>query len=72
LMAPGPPCFFITTPADHTIKCSQWKRVKTGKAVPVTGRGGPQGCETSRFPYFLDNWLTDGKVISLTRRPADL
>jgi hypothetical protein len=30
------------------------------KAIPVTGRGGPQGCEMSRIPYFLDNRLTDG------------
>jgi hypothetical protein len=40
-----------------------------GKAIPVTGREGPQGCETSRLPHFLDNRLTDGgKVVSLTRR----
>jgi hypothetical protein len=37
---------------------SQGKR----KAIPVTGRGGPQGCAASR--------LTDGsKVVSLTRPP---
>jgi hypothetical protein len=30
-----------------------------GKAIHVTGRVGPQGCETSRLSYFLDNWLTD-------------
>jgi hypothetical protein len=36
------------------------------KAILVTGRGGPQGCETSWFPYFLDNRLTDGgEVVSL-------
>jgi hypothetical protein len=23
-----------------------------GKAIPVTGRGGPQGCETSRLHFF--------------------
>jgi hypothetical protein len=40
------------------------------KAVPVTGRGGPQSCEASRIPHFLDNRLTDdGEVVSLTRRP---
>jgi hypothetical protein len=40
------------------------------KAIPVTGRGGPQGCETSRIPHFLDNRLTDGgEVLSLTCRP---
>jgi hypothetical protein len=38
-----------------------------GRAIPVTGRGGPYGCETSTFPYFLDNRLTDGgEVVSLT------
>jgi hypothetical protein len=43
---------------------------KGGKAVPVTGRGGPKGCETSRLPYFQNNRLTDGgEVVSLTRRP---
>jgi hypothetical protein len=26
---------------------------KKGKAIPKTGRGGPQGCETSRPPHFL-------------------
>jgi hypothetical protein len=43
---------------------------RKGKAVPVTGRGGPQGCETSRLPHFLDKQLTvGGAVVSLTRRP---
>jgi hypothetical protein len=23
-----------------------------GKAIPVTGRGGPESCETSRLPQF--------------------
>jgi hypothetical protein len=47
--------------------------LKKCKAIPVTGRGGPQGCETSRLPHFLDNWLTDGgEVVSLRRRPAAL
>jgi hypothetical protein len=38
---------------------------KKSKAIPVTGRGGPQGCETSRIPHFLDNRLTDGQNTSL-------
>jgi hypothetical protein len=44
--------------------------LQQGKAIPVTGREGPEGCETSRLPHFLDNQLTDGgEVVSLTRRP---
>jgi hypothetical protein len=40
-----------------------------GKAISVTGRGGPYGCETSRLPHFPDNRLIDGgEVVSLTRR----
>jgi hypothetical protein len=40
------------------------------KAIPVPGRGGPWGCETSRLPHFLDNRLTDGgEVVSPTHRP---
>jgi hypothetical protein len=31
-----------------------------GKAIPVTGCGGPQGCETSRLPHFLDSSLPPG------------
>jgi hypothetical protein len=31
-----------------------------GKAVPVTGRGSPYGCETSWLPHFLDSRLRDG------------
>jgi hypothetical protein len=43
---------------------------KKGKAIPVTGRGGPQVCDTSKLPHFLDNRLIDGgEFVSLTRRP---
>jgi hypothetical protein len=39
---------------------------KKGKAIPVTGRGGPQGCEMSSLPHFLESRLTDGgEVVSL-------
>jgi hypothetical protein len=48
------------------INCYQIK----GTAIPVTGRGGPQGCETSRPSHFLDNRHTNsGVVVSLTGRP---
>jgi hypothetical protein len=41
-----------------------------GKAVPVTGHEGPQGCERSRLTHILESWLIDGgEVVSLTRRP---
>jgi hypothetical protein len=44
-------------------------KVKKGTAIPVTNRGGPLGCITSRLLHFLDNRLTDGgEVVSLTRR----
>jgi hypothetical protein len=37
-----------------------------GKAIAVTGRESPQGCETSRLPHFLYNRLIDGsQVVSL-------
>jgi hypothetical protein len=51
------------SPCEH-------KKVKKGKAIPVTGRGGPQSCEMTRFQHFLDSQLTDGsEVVSLMRRP---
>jgi hypothetical protein len=41
-----------------------------GKAIPVTGRGGPKGCETSRLPHFIDDQLTGGgEVVIPTRQP---
>jgi hypothetical protein len=44
--------------------------LKKSKAIPVTGPGGLEGCETSRLPHFLDNRLTDGgEVYSSTCRP---
>jgi hypothetical protein len=47
--------------------------LRLGKALPLTGREGPLGCETSRLPHFLDNRLTDGgEVVSLTGRLAAL
>jgi hypothetical protein len=37
----------------------------------ITGRGGPQDCETSRLPHSLGNLLTDGgEVIQLNLRVA--
>jgi hypothetical protein len=30
-----------------------WMGKVKAKVIPVTGHGGPQGCETSRLPHFL-------------------
>jgi hypothetical protein len=45
-------------------------RSKTkSKDIPVTGRGGLQGCEMLKIPHCLDNRLIGGcKVVSLTHR----
>jgi hypothetical protein len=40
-------------------------RSNKGKAIPVTGHGGPYGCEMSRLPHLLVNQFTDGgEVVS--------
>jgi hypothetical protein len=44
--------------------------MELAKAIPVAGREGPYGCETSRIPHLLDNRLTDGgEVVSPTHWP---
>jgi hypothetical protein len=55
-------------PRRH-IRCSadstgRLKKKVNGRDIHVTGRGGLQGCDTSRLPHFLDN-----REVSLTRRP---
>jgi hypothetical protein len=43
------------------------------KAMSVTAVGVQKGCETSRFPHFLDNLLrVGGEDVSLRNRPAAL
>jgi hypothetical protein len=43
---------------------------QNGKAIRLTGREGPYGCETSSFAHFVDNRFTDGGlVVSLKRQP---
>jgi hypothetical protein len=45
-------------------------KVKQGQAIPVTGHGGPFGCEMLRVSHYLESRLTDGgKVVSNMRRP---
>jgi hypothetical protein len=43
---------------------------KVSKDIPVTGHGGPNGCERLRLSHYLDKRLIDGgKVVSPTCRP---
>jgi hypothetical protein len=52
------------------ISSSHLMQLKKDKAIPVTGCEGQEGCEMTRLPHFLDNWLTNGsEVVSLTRWP---
>jgi hypothetical protein len=37
--------------------------VRLSKAIDLSGRAGPYGCETSRLPHFLDSLLTDGGAV---------
>jgi hypothetical protein len=45
---------------------------KKGKAIPVTGHGGPYRCEISRLLHFLDNQLTDSVEVCQPYSPAAL
>jgi hypothetical protein len=51
--------------------CSNKKQCSS-KDIPVASRGGPQDCETSRFPHFLDNRLTDDSEVCQPYSPAAL
>jgi hypothetical protein len=42
---------------------------KKDKAVPVTGREGSWGLETSRHPHLDSRLIDGGKVVGLTPRP---
>jgi hypothetical protein len=43
---------------------------KKGKTIPVTGRGGLEGCEMLSITYCVDKRLTDGgKTDSPMHRP---
>jgi hypothetical protein len=43
------------------------------KAISISGRGGPQGCQMLRITHCLGNQLTDGgEVASFMHRPRSL
>jgi hypothetical protein len=41
----------VAIEVGDALHCNKAK--KNGKAIPVTGREGPYGCESSRLPHFL-------------------
>jgi hypothetical protein len=44
--------------------------LNNSNAIPVTGRGGLQGCKMLRITHCLDSRLTDGgEVVSFMHRP---
>jgi hypothetical protein len=56
---------YMSLPVDSV----QSETTRVYKGIPLTGREGPYGCQTSRLPHFLDNQFTDGgEVVSVTRR----
>jgi hypothetical protein len=62
--------FQILGKTENSVVCFSEKGKIKGKAIPVTGSGGPWDCETSRLPHFPHNRLTDaGEIISLMLRP---
>jgi hypothetical protein len=55
---------------ENYVKTCLLPVVKKGKAIPVTGRGGPQSCGTFSLPHCLDNRLTNGgEAVSLMHQP---
>jgi hypothetical protein len=66
--------FYRTTrrhiPNDRILYYLCLKGIVKAKAVPVTSRGGPWGCTTSRLLHFLNNLFIDGgEVVSLMCLP---
>jgi hypothetical protein len=58
----------VTTAAKINIMIIVKK--KKAEPIPGAGHGGPEGCEMSRLPHILDNWVPDGgEVVSLTCQP---
>jgi hypothetical protein len=49
------PCFFVTCVTETG---------KNGKAIPVMGHGGPQGCDI-KAPTFSRQLFTDGSEVAL-------
>jgi hypothetical protein len=51
----------VTVIKSRVINGNMWYAL----AIPVIGRGGPLGCETSRLPHVLENRLKyGGEVVS--------
>jgi hypothetical protein len=60
----------VSPNGPSSLRTTTVKKSKNCRAIPITGRGGPWGCEALRVPHYLDNRLTDGgKVGSIMCRP---
>jgi hypothetical protein len=63
MMMPSIPNVHISFRAVSVMSSTQHSSVE--RETYVTGCGGPQDCQMSRLPHFLDNWLTDRGDISI-------
>jgi hypothetical protein len=45
-------------------------QMRYSKDIPVTGCGGPNGCERLRLPHYLHKWLLDGGKVESTPGPV--
>jgi hypothetical protein len=62
--------FILLTQSKYKVQRVATLRGKKG--IPVTSRGGPCGCETSRLPHLLDKRLADGGEVASPTRQAIL
>jgi hypothetical protein len=64
---------FQNTGEIHALNLQSHPCRSRSKAIPVTGRGGPQSCEVVRIPNCLDNRITEGgEVVGLAHRPGSI
>jgi hypothetical protein len=61
--------FWISSATPRATNMKLCSNSFKSKAIPVTGRGGLEGCEMLRIPNCLDNLLRDGlRFVSPTHR----
>jgi hypothetical protein len=56
---------------SSSIRIAHISKSIVSKDIPVTGHGGPKGCERLRLPHYLGKRRLDGgKVVSPTLPPG--